>query len=229
MARKKSRNNHFFCRLRMYNGLKAGRYLVKGRKTGYVPFKLICCFKEIESSSKNLENEEAGGGNNATTPGSNRKKSNKRYTLTPQSVCLLITCIPLKSAFKKPNEPGPFKTQFMTKHNSACQLTEIDEKGLGYLGYLPQDIITESNNDIFKFLHPKDLSHIKTLYTNLINEPMKMVRSQPYRFKIYNGNYVTIRSAYSCFINPWTKKLEFVTGKHEVLEGPANPDVFSRK
>ena len=38
-------SQNFYCRLRMYNGLKGGRFSVKERKTIYNPFKLAVCFK----------------------------------------------------------------------------------------------------------------------------------------------------------------------------------------
>jgi len=50
----------------------------------------------------------------------------------------------------------------------------------------------------------------------------KPFRSQPYRFKARNGCYVLLETDWSCFINPWSKKLEFVIGKHTVLKGYYN-------
>lgn len=51
-------------------------------------------------------------------------------------------------------------------------------------------------------------------------------RSKPYRFGVQNGGYVVLETEWSSFVNPWTKKLEFVVGQHRVLKGPANPDIF---
>lgn len=51
-------------------------------------------------------------------------------------------------------------------------------------------------------------------------------RSKPYRFAVQNGGYVVLETEWSSFINPWTKKLEFVVGQHRVLKGPVNPDIF---
>ena len=42
-----------------------------------------------------------------------------------------------------------------------------------------------------------------------------------------NGGYIVIETDWSCFINPWSKKLEFVIGKHTVKKGPPRPDVFA--
>lgn len=51
-------------------------------------------------------------------------------------------------------------------------------------------------------------------------------RSKPYRFAAQNKSYVVLETEWSSFINPWTKKLEFVVGQHRVLKGPMDPDIF---
>lgn len=51
-------------------------------------------------------------------------------------------------------------------------------------------------------------------------------RSKPYRFAVQNGGCVVLDTEWSAFVNPWTKKLEFVVGQHRVLKGPMDPDIF---
>ena len=46
----------------------------------------------------------------------------------------------------------------------------------------------------------------------------KPFRSRPYRFKVRNGDYIVLETDWSCFINPWSRRLEFVLGKHTVLK-----------
>ena len=41
------RTNTFYCRLRMYNSLRQGKFSVRERKTIYNPFKLAVCFKVL--------------------------------------------------------------------------------------------------------------------------------------------------------------------------------------
>ena len=43
----------FYCRLRLYNGLKQGRFSVKERRTTYNPFKLAVCFKVSQGDGRN--------------------------------------------------------------------------------------------------------------------------------------------------------------------------------
>lgn len=60
----------------------------------------------------------------------------------------------------------------------------------------------------------------------MINLEGSSFRSKPYRFAVQNGGCVVLETEWSSFINPWTRKLEFVIGRHRVLKGPANPDIF---
>ena len=61
------------------------------------------------------------------------------------------------------------------------------------------------------------------------NSQHPLIRSRSYRFRVRNGGYIVVETDWSCFINPWSKKLEFVIGKHTVLKGPPKPDVFAEE
>lgn len=43
-------------------------------------------------------------------------------------------------------------------------------------------------------------------------------RSKPYRFAIRNGDFVMVETEWSSFLNPWSRRLEFITGLHQVLQ-----------
>ena len=44
--------------------------------------------------------------------------------------------------------------------------------------------------------------------------------------KTRNGDYVCLVTTWSCFINPWNQQLEFINGKHTIIKGPKNPQIF---
>lgn len=117
-----------------------------------------------------------------------------------------------------------------------------------FLGHLPQDLLGTS---ALEFYHPNDLPELKRIYdsgewkenikyfsftlfylctsnsASVIGRQGKSIRSKPYNFRAFNGCYVLLETDWTCFVNPWTKKLEFVAGHHRVLKGPSNPDVFA--
>ena len=110
------------------------------------------------------------------------------------------------------------------RHSANCLFSEVDLSAVPYLGHLPQDLLGMSALDYY---HPNDLPELKKIYDSIIGLQGKSVRSKPYSFRAFNGCYVLLETDWTCFINPWTKKLEFVAGHHRVLKGPSNPDVFA--
>ncbi|XP_076235566.1 period circadian regulator [Calliopsis andreniformis] len=139
-----------------------------------------------------------------------------------KAMFLVVTAQPVHSAYKAPEETI-ISSIFTTRHTATCHLSHVDPDVVQYFGYLPQDMVGRS---LFDFYHPEDLPFIKDIYETVIKLEGASFRSKPYRFGVRNGGYVVLETEWSSFINPWTKKLEFVVGQHRVLKGPANPDVF---
>ena len=231
-----AKSGSFFCRIRVYNSLKSG-FSVKERKTRYNPFKLSVCFKDLslESSSCNTTTTGTGtwvaaGGVSSGPLGANSAGDGGRS----QSTFLFITAIPLTSAFIEPFQDMSAKVaasnalsgkpSFVTKHSAACTFSPpIDEASIPYLGFLPQDM---NGDEIFNYIHPLDLPLLKKAFEAAMLEQGKPVSSKLIRFRVRNGGYIQLNSWWSSFINPWSRLLEFIHGKHFVLKGPRRPDVF---
>lgn len=82
---------------------------------------------------------------------------------------------------------------------------------------------------IFDFFHPEDFGIIKDSYEKIVDMAKTAGVSycgSPYRFRIQNGCYVTMETEWACFINPWSRQLEFIIGHHRVLKGPAQLKIF---
>ncbi|CAD1471106.1 unnamed protein product, partial [Heterotrigona itama] len=139
-----------------------------------------------------------------------------------KAMFLVVTAQPVHSAYKAPEETI-ISSVFTTRHTATCYLAHVDPDVVQYFGYLPQDMVGRS---LFDFYHPEDLPFIKDIYETVIKLEGASFRSKPYRFGVQNGGYVVLETEWSSFINPWTKKLEFVVGQHRVLKGPASPDIF---
>ncbi|XP_072762384.1 period circadian regulator isoform X2 [Anoplolepis gracilipes] len=139
-----------------------------------------------------------------------------------RAMFLVVTAQPVHSAYKAPEETI-ISSIFTTRHTATCHLSHVDPDVVQYFGYLPQDMVGRS---LFDFYHPEDLPFIKDIYETVIRLEGSSFRSKPYRFAVQNGGCVVLETEWSSFINPWTKKLEFVVGQHRVLKGPVNPDIF---
>ncbi|XP_047544163.1 period circadian protein isoform X5 [Vanessa atalanta] len=137
-------------------------------------------------------------------------------------IYLVIQATPFFSAFKSANEIIVNAKPFVIRHSATGSLDYIDTESVPYLGYLPQDIVQK---DALQLYHPSDLGYLRQVYEAIVKEGV-VERSKPYRMLTQNGDYLKLETEWSSFINPWSRKLEFVTGKHFIIEGPRNPDVF---
>lgn len=111
------------------------------------------------------------------------------------------------------------------------------------LGYLPQDLI---GTPVLLHLHPNDRPimlaiHRKSEFTNLKRwrkylssqsynhafffplgvSPVLQYAGQPFdhssiRFCARNGEYIILDTSWSSFVNPWSRKVSFVIGRHKV-------------
>lgn len=189
--------------LRRYRGLKTGGFGVPGKSVSYEPFNLILSFRE--SPEEPISQSKNG------------------------SILLVIRATPIKSIYKTPDEKlSHLTSKFTTRHTASGLLSYVDGAAVGALGYLPQDIIGRS---IMDFYHPEDLPFLKDVYETVMLKggiAGASFCSQPYRFLVQNGNYIKMQTEWSSFVNPWSRKLEFVIGQHRVLKGPSNPNIFSK-
>ncbi|KAM3968404.1 period circadian regulator [Aphomia sociella] len=139
-----------------------------------------------------------------------------------KAVYLVMRATPFISAFKVPNEVITKAVPFVMRHAANGNIEYIDPESVSYLGYLPQDV---TDKDALLLYHPEDLGYLRHVYETIVKHG-GMPRSKPYRMMTYNGDYIKLETEWSCFINPWSRKLEFVNGKHYIIEGPTNPDIF---
>ncbi|XP_053214612.1 period circadian protein-like isoform X2 [Panonychus citri] len=192
----------FYVRIREYKTLSGGFGVVE-RKGNYRPFQLTCIVKDIILGKQD-----------------NPKPANEEIS----TICLVASASPILPAHKVPNEKNPAMTPFSSRHTSSCHYSHIDTCSIPYLGYLPQDIVGYS---VFDFYHQDDLHLIRDIYELVIREEGSSFRSKPYRFRVFNGDYITLETDWSSFINPWSRRMEFVIGHHRIVNGPTNPNVFS--
>lgn len=128
--------------------------------------------------------------------------------------------------FIDPDEVFSRSPRFALRHNCAGLITHVDGTAVSAFGYLPHEMIGRS---IFDFFHPEDFAIIKEIYEKIVDlakNAGSSFCSTPYRFQIQNGCYVTLDTEWACFINPWSRNLEFIIGHHRVLKGPGQIKIF---
>ncbi|XP_017353870.1 period circadian protein homolog 3 isoform X1 [Cebus imitator] len=140
--------------------------------------------------------------------------------------CCLTVVEKIHSGYEAPRIPVN-KRIFTTTHTPGCVFLEVDERAVPLLGYLPQDLIGTS---ILSYLHPEDRSLMVAIHQKVLkyagHPPFE---HSPIRFCTQNGDYIILDSSWSSFVNPWTRKVSFVIGRHKVRMSPLNEDVFATK
>lgn len=140
--------------------------------------------------------------------------------------CCLTLAEKMHSGYEAPRIPVD-KRIFTTTHTPGCVFLEIDERAVPLLGYLPQDLVGTS---ILTYLHPED----RALMVAVHQKVLKYVGHPPFehapvRFCAQNGDYVILDSSWSSFVNPWSRKVSFIMGRHKVRTSPLNEDVFATR
>ncbi|XP_019951105.2 period circadian protein homolog 1b isoform X1 [Paralichthys olivaceus] len=143
-------------------------------------------------------------------------------TAEPQPCCLLIA-ERVHSGYEAPRIP-PDKRIFTTSHTPSCLFQEVDERAVPLLGYLPQDLV---GTPILLYIHPEDRPIMVAIHEKIFQFAGQPFDHSPLRMCARSGEYVTIDTSWSSFVNPWSRKVAFVVGRHKVRTSPLNEDVFT--
>uniref|UniRef100_A0AAR2IQ27 PAS domain-containing protein n=1 Tax=Pygocentrus nattereri TaxID=42514 RepID=A0AAR2IQ27_PYGNA len=138
--------------------------------------------------------------------------------------CCLALVERIISGYEAPRIPTD-KRIFTTTHSPGCVFLEVDDRAVPLLGYLPQDLIGTS---LLTCIHPEDRMLMLTMHRKVLKYAgQPPFEHSPVRFRSQNGDYVTLDSSWSSFVNPWSRKVAFIIGRHKVRTGPLNEDVFA--
>ncbi|CAH0556603.1 unnamed protein product [Brassicogethes aeneus] len=193
--------NCLYVCLRKYRGLKSSGFGVVEKAVSYQAFQLTVSFKHITDAPE------------------------AKYVNNTGGMFLVVVAVPVYSSYKVPEETRK-SAKFGMRHTAACIFSHVDPDVVTNFGFLPQDMLGRS---VFDFYHPEDMPALKEVYESVMRMCQKagsVFRSKPYRFAVHNGGFVMIETEWSSFVNPWSRRLEFVIGLHRVLQGPPNPDIF---
>uniref|UniRef100_A0AC34FYU7 Uncharacterized protein n=1 Tax=Panagrolaimus sp. ES5 TaxID=591445 RepID=A0AC34FYU7_9BILA len=80
-----------------------------------------------------------------------------------------------------------------------------------YLGHFPSEITGKS---LFTFIHSEDVSIIQYAHQQLHANNGRLVSTPNLRLVSYSGTVIPVSSEWSAFVNPWTKSIEMIVGRH---------------
>ncbi|XP_047923337.2 period circadian protein homolog 3 isoform X5 [Anser cygnoides] len=140
--------------------------------------------------------------------------------------CCLALAEKIHSGYEAPRIPME-KRIFTTTHTPGCVFLEIDDRAVPLLGYLPQDLIGTS---MLMYLHPEDRPLMIAVHRKILKfAGQSPFEHLPIRFCTQNGDYVILDTSWSSFVNPWSRKVVFIIGRHKVRTSPLNEDVFAAR
>ncbi|KAM6402483.1 period circadian protein homolog 3 isoform 2-T2 [Rhynochetos jubatus] len=140
--------------------------------------------------------------------------------------CCLALAEKIHSGYEAPRIPMD-KRIFTTTHTPGCVFLEIDDRAVPLLGYLPQDLVGTS---MLMYLHPEDRPLMIAVHRKILKfAGQPPFEHLPIRFCTQNGDYVILDTSWSSFVNPWSRKVAFIIGRHKVRTSPLNEDVFAAR
>ncbi|XP_040285863.1 period circadian protein homolog 3 isoform X2 [Bufo bufo] len=143
----------------------------------------------------------------------------------PEPCCLALV-EKIHSGYEAPRIPLE-KRIFTTTHTPGCVFLEVDDRAVPLLGYLPQDLVGTS---VLMYLHPEDRPLMLAMHRKILKYAgQPPFEHSPIRFCTQNGDYITLDTSWSSFVNPWSRKVAFIIGRHKVRTGPLNEDVFAAR
>ncbi|XP_070702705.1 period circadian protein homolog 3 isoform X2 [Pempheris klunzingeri] len=138
--------------------------------------------------------------------------------------CCLALAERIISGYEAPRIPMD-KRIFTTTHSPGCVFLEVDDRAVPLLGYLPQDLIGTS---LLTCIHPDDRPLMLSMHRKVLKYAgQSPFEHSPVRMRCQNGDHITLDTSWSSFINPWSRKVAFIIGRHKVRTSPLNEDVFA--
>ncbi|XP_035517811.1 period circadian protein homolog 3 [Morone saxatilis] len=154
------------------------------------------------------------------------KVQGKRSSGEEEEPCCLALAERIISGYEAPRIPLD-KRIFTTTHSPGCVFLEVDDRAVPLLGYLPQDLIGTS---LLTCIHPDDRLLMLSMHRKVLKYAgQSPFEHSPVRLRCQNGDHITLDTSWSSFINPWSRKVAFIIGRHKVRTSPLNEDVFAAR
>lgn len=89
----------------------------------------------------------------------------------------------------------------------------VDQRATPVLGFLPQELLGSS---MYEYYHHNDIPVLAESHKAAL-QGTEQVTTPIYQLKAKDGSYVRIQSQWKSFRNPWTKEIEYLIAKNNII------------
>ncbi|XP_023313196.1 protein cycle isoform X2 [Anoplophora glabripennis] len=109
--------------------------------------------------------------------------------------------------------PNVRQIQFISRHALDGKFLFVDQRSTLVLGFLPQELLGSS---MYEYYHHDDIHSLAECHKIALQSTDKVTTSV-YRFRTKDGSFIRLQSEWRSFKNPWTKEIEYLIGKNNLI------------